>query len=106
MARTTLRTRSLPVQGENAWRDHTIIPYARLQGWRVYFTHHSQHSPAGFPDLWMVRGAQLLVRELKTDTGRLTAAQREWLEALQGAGVDAKVWRPRDWAWIVATLTK
>ncbi len=95
-----------PVQSENAWRDHTVIPYARLQGWRVYFTHYSKHSPSGFPDLVLVRDGVLLMRELKTDRGSLTAAQAYWLADLQAAGVNAKVWRPQDWPAIVATLTK
>lgn len=50
----------------------------------------------GFCDLVMVRGSELIFAELKTDEGKLTAAQREWLNALQGAGVEAVIWRPGD----------
>ncbi len=103
-ARAGPERRSLPLQSENAWRDHTLVPYARLQGWRVYFTHYSRHSPAGFPDLTLVRRGVLLIRELKTDRGRLTSSQRDWLEALQGCGVDAGVWRPSDWLRIQEEL--
>jgi len=39
------------------------------------------------------------------DTGRLTPAQRTWLEGLTGcAGVEAYVWRPSDWEAIVERL--
>lgn len=94
-----------PVQSENDWRDQTIIPYARLKGWAVHFTHTSKHSPSGWPDLVLVRGQRLLVRELKTARGRLTAAQWDWLLALQRAGVDVGVWRPSMWAEIQQELT-
>ncbi len=93
-----------PVQSENAWRDHTLVPYARLRGWRVYWTYFSKHSPAGFPDLTLVRDGVLLIRELKTDRGRLTDAQRDWLAGLQACGVDAAVWRPSDWPAIQKEL--
>ncbi len=104
MPRTGPERAAVPVQSENRWRDSTIIPYARLRGWRVYFTHHSRHSPAGFPDLVLVRGERLLVRELKTDRGGVTGAQIAWLAALQMAGVDATVWRPSDWLAIQKEL--
>lgn len=93
-----------PVQRENDWRDHTLIPLARLKGWRVYFTQRSDRSPAGFPDCWFVRNGRLLVRELKRDGKEPTAAQTAWLEALRAAGVDAQVWRPADWPTIQAEL--
>jgi hypothetical protein len=38
----------------------------------------------------------VLFRELKTQRGRVTAEQREWLHALLAAGQDAGVWRPED----------
>ncbi len=103
-ARTGTRTRSLPLQSESAWRDRTVIPYARLKGWRVYFTHTSKFSPAGFPDLVLVRGPRLMMRELKTERGVVTGAQADWLERLYAAGVDASVWRPSDWPAIQKEL--
>ncbi len=104
MARTASERRSLPLQSENAWRDHTIIPYARLKGWRVAFVHDSRHSPSGWPDLVLVRGWRMLVRELKTERGRVTEAQQAWLDALDRAGVDTKVWRPSMWTEIQEEL--
>ena len=83
-----------------------IVDLARACGWFVYFTWRSIHSPAGFPDLVLVRGAICLFRELKTEKGKPTDAQRDWLAALTGAGQDAKVWRPSDWPEIEATLTR
>jgi hypothetical protein len=86
-----------------------ILDLARLMGWKVYFTWNSVHSPAGFPDLAMVRGARLIFAELKTDTGKVTPAQTEWLDALktvQGKFVSVEVylWRPADFDQIVSLL--
>lgn len=51
----------------------------------------------GFPDLVLLRDDEQLVVELKADNGRLTPEQEEWIEAFQRAGVEAWIWRPRDW---------
>lgn len=93
-----------------------VIQFARLRGWkcahfstargaRGEFRTPTVADGAGFPDLTLAhpRG-WLLVRELKTDTGRVSAAQQGWLELLASAGVDASVWRPRDWPRIQAEL--
>lgn len=68
---------------------------AQLTGWRVYHTHDSRRSEAGFPDLVLVRD-RVLYRELKTARGRTTPEQDAWLEALRATGADADVWRPQD----------
>lgn len=81
-------------------------------GWRGYHTHRSQHSPAGFPDLTLVRGGVLVFAELKTERGKTTPEQDAWLEDLglvadRAAAqdptgvpvpliVDVHLWRPSD----------
>lgn len=71
---------------------------ARMRGWLCYHTHNSRRSEPGFPDVILChpRTGQMLAVELKSETGRITREQRTWLDALQGAGVDARVWFPRD----------
>jgi len=66
--------------------------------WRAYHTFDSRRSQPGFPDLVLVsvHYGRVLWRELKTERGRLTNAQRFWLSDLQAAGQDAGVWRPSD----------
>lgn len=91
-----------------------IVDIARLLGWRVYRTHDSRRSPAGFPDLVLVRDGRLVFAELKTERGRVTADQQEWLAALGEVEqsvdgwtekfVRVYVWRPSDWPEIESVL--
>ena len=81
--------------------------------WRTYHTHRSEHSPAGFPDLTLVRRGRLVLAELKRQANRYqpTPEQAAWLEDLDevarnvygyssAAGVEDLVtvhlWRPLD----------
>ena len=79
---------------EKLWQAQ-VIDLARMLGWRHQFTWRSKRSPAGWPDLVLVR-ERLLLLELKTETGKLSPLQREWLRALHAAGQEAYVVRPRD----------
>ena len=72
---------------------HTVVEAAKLYGWIYYHTYSSKRSPAGFPDLVLVR-ERVLFRELKTEKGRLTAYQIVWGKRLTDAGSDYAVWRP------------
>lgn len=92
-----------------------IVDYARLNGFRVYHTWNSQHSAAGFPDLTLARlnptkrgvSTDVIFLECKTERGRLTEAQADWLLVLNAApGVTARVVRPSDWPEIVALLSR
>lgn len=82
---------------ENALQDQ-IEALAFDLGWKTYHTHDSRRSNPGWPDLALVhpKRGRFMVRELKKHTGRVSKEQREWLDALTGAGVDAGVWRPMD----------
>jgi hypothetical protein len=84
-----------------------VIHTARLLGWRVAHFRPAQTAKgwrtpveadgAGFPDLVMVRGDRLLVVELKSTRGTVSAFQAEWLERLEGTCAEVYVWRPRHW---------
>lgn len=93
----------------------SVIDLARRTGWRVHHTRPALtqrgrwltpvQGDVGFPDLVLCRPPRLIVAELKRVGGRLTAAQRGWLDALgQCAGVECYLWRPEDWDAIVTTL--
>ena len=83
-----------------------ILELAAACGWRAYFTHNSKHSPAGFPDLVLLRDGRLKFWELKTRTGRTTPEQDAWLADLAQTGHDARVVRPDDWEIIVLELRR
>lgn len=70
---------------------------ARRLGYLVYHTHRSDGSDPGFPDLVLLKGSRIIYAELKTQGGRVSPAQRDWLEGLQAAGHEVHVWRPSDW---------
>ena len=96
-----------------------VIAIAQTHGWRVAHAakvlvtmgdKHHYETPMrvdgkGFPDLVLVKRKgfptakglpRLLFVELKTDTGTIRPEQKEWLEDLFCAFVEAQVWRPKD----------
>jgi VRR-NUC domain len=82
-----------------------VLQLAHLCGWLTYHTLDSRGSEPGFPDLVLVRPPRLLFAELKTQTGRVSQAQRRWLHLLgQCPGVEVHLWRPGDWDEIETTL--
>jgi hypothetical protein len=78
-----------------------------LCDWYGLRWHHevdSRKSKRGFPDLVITGPGGLVFVELKTQKGKVTPEQREWLLALRAAGVRAYVWRPSDMPEITAYL--
>ncbi|WP_433542056.1 hypothetical protein ACQP10_37855 (plasmid) [Streptosporangium sandarakinum] len=85
---------------EKDLRDDHIVPRARALGYLVYWTWNSKHSPAGFPDVFLlhpVTGA-VIVRELKMarSGAKPTAEQQKWLDGFGVAGLNVAVWTPAD----------
>ena len=84
-----------------------VVDLARLTGWRVarWPTWRPTGTDPGVPDLLLVRQRQLVFAELKTDSGKPTPAQSEWLADLGRVhGVHVHLWRPSDWPQIEAML--
>jgi len=91
-----------------------VIALAKLHGWRWYHTRLSRRSPAGFPDLVLVRDGRLIFAELKSETGHLSPEQREWMADLARVGqrlfmtdpdiVREFLWRPSDMEQIERVL--
>lgn len=89
---------------EKDWQE-TIERSARVLRWLVYHTYDSRKSAPGFPDLLLIRPPRLIVAELKTETGRLSADQKLWLENFRNIPmVEAYVWRPSDWKQVERVL--
>jgi hypothetical protein len=79
-----------------AERDFTrqIRELAQILGWRRYHTWLAAHSTAGYPDECLVKPPRLVFAELKSDAGKATPAQQEWLDDLATCGVEVYLWRP------------
>lgn len=82
-----------------------VLKIAKQTGWTAYHTYDSRRSQPGFPDLVLVKD-RVLFRELKTDTGKLSEAQKIWERTLLKANADFKVWRPKDMDTIINELSK
>ncbi len=92
-------------------RDFTakVIDRAKAVGWKVFHprparTAHGwrtagQGTPKGFPDLVLALDTVVLFVELKSQKGKLTDEQKDWLRHTNGA-----VWRPKDWQRICEVL--
>ena len=84
----------------------SVIQEANLRGWRVaHFRAMTDRNGrtrtpvaaqgAGFPDLVLAHPRHgVLFVELKTNQGRASSLQREWIDTLRAAGARAFIWRP------------
>ena len=93
-----------------------VIAFARLHGWRTLHmrparTAKGWRTPVagdgvGFPDLLMCRGDEVIASELKVGKNKLSAAQQDWITALEAAGVKVYCWRETDWPDIESVLRR
>jgi hypothetical protein len=82
-----------------------VIELARSYGWEhIYHTFDSRRSEAGFPDLLLLRGEEIVVLELKVPPNKATAKQRAWLKAFERAHVGAHLIYPDQWQLLVEGL--
>jgi hypothetical protein len=87
----------LPDETEKEWA-RVVVDYAHLQHWTAYHPWLSIRSTRGWPDWVLCRPPRLILAELKTRTGKVTPAQRNWLDLLaQVPGIETYLWRPADW---------
>lgn len=92
-----------------------VIDLAKLHGWRVvhfrparvirggkesWRTPYEGHS--GFPDLVIAKNGRVIIAELKTEKGKPSAEQLDWLQQIGSIG---RLWRPSDWDDIFDELT-
>lgn len=89
-----------------------VIELARLFGFRVYHTFDSRRSAKGFPDLVLVHPrdhdkgfARVIFAELKSERGKLSGEQKEWIALLRQTILEVYIWRPSDWPKIQTILT-
>lgn len=85
------------------WKWMHIPRVGTAKGWR---TQTKGALGKGWPDLVLVKGHRLLFVELKTDRGILSTEQKDVLGLLgECQKVEVYVWRPRDWALVLAVLS-
>jgi hypothetical protein len=87
---------------EAQWQT-TVTELATLLNWAWYHTRDSRRSPAGFPDLVLVRD-RVIYAELKATSGRLTQWQKQWAERLRNAGAEVYCWHPSNYPEVERTL--
>ena len=93
----------------------SVMDYARANRWRVAHHHDSRRQvrpgvhvgdrdAAGMPDLMLVRDDRLVFVELKSEHGKLTVNQQQWIDALEQTAAEVYTWRPGDWREVETTL--
>lgn len=85
---------------EKEWQK-SVEGVLRMSGWLVYHTLGSMGSTAGFPDIVALKVdpksgvCRMIVAELKTEKGRLSGAQKDWMDKFaRMPGAEVFVWRP------------
>lgn len=102
------RPRPAPVEtpmSEDDFKDQ-VIKEAKDRGWLVVHFRPARTAKGyrtaiqgdkGYPDLTLARDGRVLFAELKSETGRASVEQKQWLHHL---GTRAYLWRPSDWPTI------
>lgn len=99
------RTQASVKVSEADWQ-RTVIDLAKVYGWKVHAERYARtkdgrwmtpiQGDAGFPDIVLVRcrdgQRQIIFAELKSETGKVSPEQQEWLDLLGGF-----LWRPSDY---------
>lgn len=74
-----------------------VIKYLRGKGAYVLNVAGGSQVPKGTPDLLVCYKGRFLALELKTDTGRTTALQKEKICEIRKADGYSRVLRPSEW---------
>ena len=104
MTETELKSIVLNLARMKGWLIHHDLPAMNRRGrWATHV-----EGNVGFPDLVLLspHHGQLIFVELKSEKGRTTSSQDNWLDALALAGVEYHVVRPADLEFITHRLTR
>ena len=90
---------------EAGWLEF-VRNYARYRKWRTMHPLRSDGTEPGWPDLTLCRPPRLVISELKTERGRVSPAQRNWLADLQACRtLEVYLWRPTQRPEVLEVLT-
>lgn len=104
MNETELKSIVINLARRKGWLIHHDLPAMNRAGrWATHV-----EGDVGFPDLVLVSPhyGQCLFVELKSEKGRTTSSQDNWLGALGLAGIEHHVVRPSDLEFITERLTR
>jgi len=109
-----------PLAMTEAQMQHGVVAHARQAGFLVHFVSDALYRRSfankrnghnaldlgdrGFPDLVLVRGDQVLYRELKVGRNTLSEHQEAWRDRLLAAGADWALWRDHQYDDILEML--
>jgi len=86
------------------WRWIHHRPGRTGSGW---VTATQGNAAAGFPDVLAIRPPRVLFLELKTDKGRVSPQQEDWLAGLKDSGEEAHLIRlPREWDRLMELIAR
>ncbi len=101
MNETQFKNSIIDIATRYGWFVHHDLPAMNRRG--KWATHIQGNS--GFPDLVLLNDRGVLVfAELKTDIGRLSKQQEQWLDRLDKTQVINMVWRPNQMPTIIKFL--
>lgn len=85
----------------------TALQLMRIVGWRTFCDRMAFRSDAGWPDITAIHTEmkRTLFVECKTEKGKLSAKQEEWLTDLSRAGNETFLLRPSYWERFVRLVT-
>ena len=88
---------------EAQWQAQVVAAIRKMYGDKamIYHPWSSLHSESGYPDLTVLLpknagGYRLVVIELKSEKGKITEAQYDWLMGFEAAGIENILARPSD----------
>lgn len=106
------------VESERQFQDR-IIQVAQLYGWKLIYhppdnvpvtarsgARYVQNIKAGWPDLVLCRPPEILFWEIKTEKGKVKPEQEQWIDALHRCGLEVRIIRPSDFAWVQERLRR
>ena len=98
-----MRATPRPRITERQFQD-TVLEAAQYLGWWPFHVFDSRRSNEGWPDLVLLKPPRALFLELKSELGKVSAAQCHVIEMLEDCGFTCGVFRPSQLDELLAIL--
>lgn len=83
-----------------------ILDLCDWLGVLAFHDNDSRRNRKGFLDLVLAGHRGTIFAELKSEKGKPTKEQIEWMDRLRESGEEVYLWRPSDWEEIVGCLKR